>query len=481
MSGLLRKLQKPRSRLNDRISDVVLESSIAKSRDVDESDDFQVIRTSGDIPAPSLEQDSKVVWQELSRPFSGEIERLIGDLTRIANELVPDDSDIPVDIDAVFNTALERALRGLASNISFARFDISMVKDYFFKLAHHYGPLFPLVEDESVTEIYVDSSDSVSVQYDSRIVNTKVQFRSSTEYKLFLKFLERRALGNIENLSGRSVFLVDKERKVLSSIAADKFFSYHDPKLCLKIPRPVQLSFYDLLRARFLPAILASWLSEVCSTAAVNILVVGPNCSGRTKLAGALMNSAPSDERIVTVEELAEVLVLNPQLEKLVFDNGYSETEAANLLSFALLRGPHRILLDMLRGSEATVYLSALERGLKGCVTTIEADSAEKGLWKFCDLVMRSDLSSEASVVRRISRSISLVLVTDFEEEQPVLKEVVEVSPSKNGDFKLERLVYFSGRENGKREWGVDTVESPLQRSLSKEHKIELVSGAVDD
>ncbi len=477
MSGLLRKLQKPGTRLNDRISDVVLDPNLAKPGQILESDDFKLIGSSSGVTNSSTKESSVVGWQEYNRPFSGEIERLIGDLTRIADELIPDDSELPVDIDAVFNTGLERALRGLSSNISFARFDISLVKAYFYQLAGNYGPLQPLVEDKKISEIYVDSSEDISVQYNSKVLKTKIKFRSSIEYGIFLKFLKRRALGSIESNAGRSVFLVDKKRRVLTSVSADSFFSYRDPKLCLRIPRPVQLSFYDLLRVKFLPAILASWLTEVTATAAENILIVGPAGSGKTKLAGALMNSAPSDERLVTIEELSEVKVSSPQLEKLVFDNGYSESEAGNLLSFALFRAPHRIMLDALRGSEAAAYLSVMEQGLKGCVTTISAESAELGLWKFCDFVMRSDLSSEQSVVRRISRAVSLVIVTDLENDEPVLKEVVEVSPSTDGKFSLERLVRFTGRTNKSREWEVDSVDSPLQKKLFLDYNIQLVPG----
>lgn len=118
-----------------------------------------------------------------------------------------------------------------------------------------------------------------------------------------------------------------------------------------------------------------------------------------------------------------------------------------------------------------------MEQGLKGCVTTISAESAELGLWKFCDFVMRSDLSSEQSVVRRISRAVSLVIVTDLENDEPVLKEVVEVSPSTDGKFSLERLVRFTGRTNKSREWEVDSVDSPLQKKLFLDYNIQLVPG----
>ncbi len=478
MSGLLRKIQKPRARLNDRVSDVVVDPSQAKKRDELVSGDFRFIKSSRiERGAEGEEAGSSRGWEESGESFSKKISLLAQDMIRVANDLVVEERDQVIDWNAVFNTSVERARRTSASNVSYARYDISIVKRYFFDLVDKFGPLNVLIRDRTVTEIYVDDYNSVSVRKNSKLEKTAVVFKSPVEYKLFLKLLRHRAPSDPEEVSGRSLFLIGDEQKLLCSIVSDGPNSENLPRLCLRVPRPIQVTFYNLLTDKFLPAGLASWLTEVSSTAAENVLIVGPKDSMRSALAGSLLNAVSSNERILTVEELPEVLIANPQMEKLIFNNGYTVKEANDTLRFAVQRAPHRMYLDELRGAEAGTFLSLVEQGFNGAVTTIDSNTGKDGLWKFVDFVMRGDFASEESIVRRISRTFSIVLKIGVEAGSPVLLEVLEILPSDSGQFRMTSLVKFKGRANGERQWSVQGQETPLLRKLKAKFKIDLLSG----
>jgi len=227
-----------------------------------------------------------------------------------------------------------------------------------------------------------------------------------------------------------------------------------------------------------LPPTLASWIGDLSSAGLANILVIGGVESGKSRLAAALLNAAPSNERIITVEEIPEIELSHSGHESLIVQDINREQGASDLLHLATQRAPHRICLDQIKGLEAAAFLSVLEQGFEGSISTITSKTVREGLWKMCDFVLRADLSPEASVVRRIERAVRIVLKTSIENGQPVLSGIYELVPSPRAPFTIREVVRFIGRKDGKRQWSIVSSQTPLVKKLEEKYQIVLEEGS---
>ena len=468
MSSLINKIQKSSSRRDDDVNRVIISGEsggVSNLNTTGLSDKFKLIKSARsndeDLTAYNYDESS---WLSSRGSIPTEVSMLLNTALKVIEEIWSENSQTRVDHDLMLSTALERARRIHSGEFTISRYDLAFAEHELRELLKGYGPLRGLLNDRLISEVFIDNFQSISVRKENKILSTPVSFKSPLEYKLFLTFLENRASKQHSSISSCKQFIIRGEQilrcSVLNSIGSSK----EDPRLCIRVSRPRQVSFYDLLRDKFLPAGVASWLTDLSSSGLANVLIVGAPQSSKSRLACALLNAAPSDERIITVEELPEIKLAHTGHESLVIQEINREQGAADLLHCAMQRAPHRIALDELKGLEAAAYLSVLEQGLQGSVTTVSASSVREGLWKFADLVLRADLSPESSIIRRIERAIKIVLKTSIENGEPVLSGIYELVPSPRAPFTAREIVRFAGRKDDKRQWLICAQENPSSK-----------------
>ncbi len=171
-------------------------------------------------------------------------------------------------------------------------------------------------------------------------------------------------------------------------------------------------TIHDLLERRTLTETQAPMLADVVRRGD-NLLISGATSSGKTTLVNVLADFIPESDRILILEDVAELYIRKPHVisAEAQLDTHKSQIGFADLLKAALRHRPDRIIVGEIRGPEARVFLDALNTGHRGSLTTIHANSAEDALRRMAQLAMRgSGGVSLRDVEEECGRSIDVVV-----------------------------------------------------------------------
>lgn len=333
------------------------------------------------------------------------------------------------------------------------------------------GPLDEIFRDPDVTDIFIDSHRSIKVLRHNEALETAFRFRSEEEYRLFI--------GALLSESGRRLSAEDPVVEcVLNDSARTRVSALHEslvdgtePHLSLRIPRLQRVSFFDVLQSKTLPATVAAWLSELIASREATVLVVGPPGSGKTVMLTALLSAIPSNERLVAIERIPEISAATTHLERLIArpaggTAAVQPVSTRTLIETALMRSPHRIVVGDLGVSESGAFISAVEGGLAGSVGGLTASSAEDAVWKLLDLAAGDERGSQENLMRRIARSVHIVVSMKRIDERPCLVELAEVRPCQHGRFVVAPIVKYAGTNQGKRQWQLQLRTSAWMEAL---------------
>lgn len=414
------------------------------------------IKTMTPQPA-AIKDDNLPWWLKDEKKTTPQVELLVPAARKMLNDVLPSEGDFTINIADAVKKAVQLATAALSGEIRITSVDQEQAEKELLSLLTGKGPLQPLYDDPAVTDIFIDDYKSIKVIRRGQAIETPFYFRSPEEYKAYaagmLQQVER-----VLNMSSPIVdcVLPDAWRSRINAVDAS-LIDGDQPRICIRVPRLQQISFYDILQTKTLPATLAAWLAEVVACGDANILVLGATGSGKTVMTTALLSAVGSDERIITIEDVPEVFVPTAHLEKLVARppnaSGQGNVKMPELLRAALRRAPHRIVVGEIRDEEARLFLRALETGHAGSIATIHADSGKDCLWRLLDLVQAYETSPQESIMRRIGRALHILIAMKKVQGKPCLVEVGEVMPAKNGDFRVATLVKFAGMKDGKRQW----------------------------
>jgi len=275
------------------------------------------------------------------------------------------------------------------------------------------GPLQPLLDDESIEEVVVNAPDRGFVV---RAGGAKEEFHpgfsSDEEVRSLLARIISRSGRRIDDASPAvDVRLPDGARlhALLPPLA-------HRPCLTIRRHRMVAESLHDLTALGTVTAELAEFLRRSVE-GGLNVLVSGGTASGKTTTLNALGSAIPARERVVTIEETAEL-----RLEELLPDCVALEARAANveglgqigireLVRHALRMRPTRIVVGEVRGPEALDMLSAMNTGHDGSMGTIHANSARQALSKLRTYVLMAEEQLTPEVATEmIAETVDLVV-----------------------------------------------------------------------
>lgn len=452
MAGLLRKLQKAPLRLEHTESPVAL--GIEENELPTIIEGKTVVKRKSLKPLtqtrPSLSDDAPFQWPERERKFPPKLEPV---LQRAADRLR---ESLERD-EAHSETAITSAINEAAHPVSMNRKERDIAHRELEYILEG-GPLNPLFEEPTVSHIYVDDFKTVKVLRRGQLIRTPYSFRSREEYALYITWLLKQHGHRLGADSPIVDFTLPDRFRSRVNIIEPSIGNCDEPRLSIRIPRPQQLSFLDILQTKVLPATLAAWLSEVVSLREANILIVGPYGAGKTVMMTALLGGASSEERILTIEDVPEIFVAGSNVEKLVHRPDKHRIPFERLFQAAVRRTPHRIVVGELSEEQGVHFLKTLEGGFAGSMASLHARSAEEGLWRFADMVAAHDRVSERSLVRRVSNVIQLVITMGKSEGRPVLLNVCEVRAGVGGEgrdpeFEIVPLVQFDGVSEGKRRW----------------------------
>jgi pilus assembly protein CpaF len=278
-------------------------------------------------------------------------------------------------------------------------------------LARGLGPLEPLLSDPSVDEVMVNGPDAVYVERRGHLERTPVSFPSEAE---LLHAIER-ILAPLGRRVDEASPLCDARLPDGSRVhAVIPPLSLSGPCLTIRRFRREGFSLRDLVARATLPAELAEFLA-LCVTAGAAVLVSGGTGSGKTTTLNALSGAIPGEERIVTIEDAAELRLRQRHVVRLESRppglDGRGEVTIRSLVRNALRMRPDRIVVGEVRGPEALDMLQALNTGHDGSLTTVHANSPSDALRRVETLALMAGVGLPHAAVReQVAGALDLVV-----------------------------------------------------------------------
>ncbi len=313
------------------------------------------------------------------------------------------------------------------------------------------GPLAALMVDPAVTDILVNGPDQVYVERFGRLEKTQVRFRDREH---ILRIIERLAMRIGRRIDAAwpmvDLRLADGSRVNATIPPA----SIDGPTLSIRRFGKRRLRQEDLMRAGMFSPEMGGFLAAAVR-GRLNILVSGGTGAGKSTLLGALAESIASDERIVTIEDTAELLLDQDHVVRLETRppnvEGRGQITQRDLLINALRMRPTRILVGEVRAGEALDMLQAMNTGHDGGLCTLHANSPRDALSRLETMVLMAGMDLPSRAIReQIVAALDLVVhVRRFEDGVRRVESISEVvgleglTPLMQDLFRFER----SGRQ----------------------------------
>jgi len=273
------------------------------------------------------------------------------------------------------------------------------------------GPLEPLLKDPTVSDILVNTHKSVYVERHGKLAETNIRFQSDRH----LRHIIEKIVSSVGRRIDESVPLVDarlpdgsRVNAIIPPLAVD------GPSLSIRRFGRKVLTNEELLHNQTLTRPMMTFLAA-CVEARLNIVISGGTGSGKTTFLNCLSRFIPEHERLITIEDTAELQI---QLEDVVRMEtrppnieGKGAITQRQLLMTALRLRPDRILLGEARGGEALDMLQAMGTGVEGSMTTVHANSPADAFSRLETMVMMAKLDLPSRFIRQQMASVIQMLV----------------------------------------------------------------------
>lgn len=329
-----------------------------------------------------------------------------------------------------------------------------------------YGPIEPLLCDPTVSEIMVNGPHRVYVERFGRIAETDVTFEDGEHVM--------RVLDKILSPIGRRV---DESSPMVNARLPDGSrvnavippLSLNGPTLTIRKFKAKLLGLGDLVELGSLTEKMAE-LFEACIKGRLNIVVTGGTGSGKTTLLNVLSSMIPASERIITVEDSAELRFNQPHVVSLEARpanvEGKGQVTIRDLVINALRMRPDRIVVGEVRGGEALDMLQAMNTGHDGSLTTLHANSPKEAISRLETMVMMAGTKLPVQAIRdQIVGGIDLIVhQARFQDGSRKVTEVAEVVGVERGRVALEAICGF-------RPEGLDEEGAVVGEWFTTEHK----------
>jgi pilus assembly protein CpaF len=313
------------------------------------------------------------------------------------------------------------------------------------------GPLEPLMRDPSVADILVNNAESVYVERRGMLEHTAARFRDNTHLMLIIDRIVS-AVGRRVDESSPMVDarLADGSRvnAIIPPLALD------GPCLSIRRFAKERLGAEDLVRNGSLTAAMLELLSG-CVRARLNVVISGGTGAGKTTFLNVLSSFISDRERIITIEDAAELQLHQEHVVRLETRPANIEGKGAirqrQLLINCLRMRPDRIVVGEVRGEEALDMLQAMNTGHDGSLTTIHANAPRDALARMETMVAMAGLNLPDKAIRRqIASAVDLVLqVSRLSDGARKLVSIAEITGMEGDIISLQDIFVFEKRGIG--------------------------------
>jgi len=318
---------------------------------------------------------------------------------------------------------------------------VSSIKDEVLGL----GPLEGLLKDDSISDILVNGAENVYVEKRGKLYRTDVSFRD-----------DRHLLSVIDRIVSAVGRRIDESSPMVDARLADGSrvnaiippLALDGPSLSIRRFAVDMLTVDDLVRLGTVSEEVAEVLSAVVK-ARLNILISGGTGSGKTTMLNIASGFIPEDERIVTIEDSAELQLRQPHVVRLETRpaniEGKGEINQRDLVRNSLRMRPERIVIGEVRGAEALDMLQAMNTGHDGSITTIHANSARDALARVETMVSMTGISFPIKTLRaQVASAIDVVIQVERSQDgKRRLVSIQEIDGMEGDVITLSELFSF--------------------------------------
>jgi pilus assembly protein CpaF len=312
-----------------------------------------------------------------------------------------------------------------------------------------FGPLEPLLADPAISDILVNSHSQVYVERAGKLELTDVKFSDDAHLMKIIDKIVSRVGRRIDESSPMvDARLPDGSRvnAIIPPVALD------GPVVSIRRFAVVPLKMEDLLRGKSLTPEIATVLQGLAQ-AKVNILVSGGTGTGKTTMLNILSANIPAYERIVTIEDAAELQLQQPHVVRLETRppniEGKGEVTQRALVKNALRMRPDRIILGEVRGAEAVDMLQAMNTGHDGSLATIHANTPRDALSRLENMIGMAGLNLPPKAARQqISSAITAVVqIARLSDGKRKVMSLQEITGMEGEVITMQEI--FSFRQTG--------------------------------
>ncbi|WP_042404221.1 CpaF family protein [Geomicrobium sp. JCM 19037] len=311
-----------------------------------------------------------------------------------------------------------------------------------------YGPLESLLKDDDITEIMVNGPTDIFIEKKGKLSKTDTNFKDEEH----IRHIIDRIIAPIGRRVDESSPMVDARLPDGSRVNASiPPVSLNGPILSIRKFNKEPFSMEDLIDFGSFTPEMGEFL-EALVKAKTNILVSGGTGSGKTTLLNVLSASIPSGERIVTIEDMAELRFKYDNLVRMEARppnmEGTGEITIRHLVKNALRMRPDRIIVGEVRSSEALDMLQAMNTGHEGSLTTVHANTPKDALGRLEAMVIMSGLPLSVDVIRDyfVGAIEMIVQITRLPDGQ---RKIVSIAEMAEEDGKIVINEIFRYRKEG--------------------------------
>jgi pilus assembly protein CpaF len=307
------------------------------------------------------------------------------------------------------------------------------------------GPIEPLLQDPSIDDILVNRYDEVYIERSGRLERTQVIFRDNQHLLQVIERMVSRVGRRIDESSPMvDARLPDGSRvnAIIPPLAID------GPSLSIRRSKQIPFTIEKLIANGSINTKIAKLL-EAAVRGRCNVLISGGTGSGKTTLLNAMIRFIGKEERIISIEDTAEMRLEGLHVVRLETRppniEGAGEVTQRDLIKNALRMRPDRILVGEVRGGEAYDMLQAMNTGHKGSLCTIHANSPRDALSRLETMILMAGLNLTSDAMRRqISSAVDFVIqLNRFPDGVRRLVSVSEIVGMEGDIIKMQDIARF--------------------------------------
>lgn len=344
---------------------------------------------------------------------------------------------------------LERKISGKNNSFSEELFvDVKKANDL---IIHALEPIKPLLKDPSVNDILINSHNSIFIESNGKLLETDLSFESEE------KLLE--VVNIIASSVGRTL---DKERPFLDARLPDgSRVNIITPPLTLDgIALSIRkfssklITLDDMVKNEVMSQEMADFL-KICARSKINILIVGGTGVGKTTLLNAIAQHIGETERVVTIEDSAELKlpikhVVRMEAKQRTPGKENTEVSIRDLVSNSLRMRPDRVIIGEVRGHEAFDMIQAINTGHDGSMTSIHANSPREALLRLESMItLAATALPSFAIKQRISSSFEvMVMIGKTDDNCRKINNITEIVGMESETIMLQNLFKYTHKGN---------------------------------